>query len=180
MKKIHLPLLAATVLAASVAMAADSPPAGAPPGGPGGGGRGGRGGGGGMMSLTPEQRQTFQEALQKDNEKLRGLQEQLRTAQKELLQASLASTYDEKTVHSKAEAVAKIQTDITAIRAKALSSLAPSLSSEQKEQLVDSPMGGMLLMGGMGGGGGGFRGQGGPGGPGGGGNPPRNQRPPPQ
>ena len=172
------------MIAASIAMAAD-PPAGAPPGGPGGaggqggGGRAGRGGGGGMMSLTPEQRQTFQEALQKENDKLRGLQEQLRTAQKELLQTTLASTYDEKAVRAKAEAVAKIQTDITATRAKALSTLAPSLSSEQKEQLVDSPMGGMLLMGGMGaGGGGGFRGQGGPGGPGGGG--PRGQRPPPQ
>jgi Spy/CpxP family protein refolding chaperone len=134
-----------------------------------------------MMTLTPEQRQTFQEALQKDSDKLRGLQEQMRTAQKELMQAALASTYDEKAVHAKAEAVSKIQTDMVALRAKALSSLNSSLSSEQKEQLTDSPMGGMLLMGGMGGpGGGGFGGRGGgPGGPGGGG-PPRNQKPPSQ
>jgi len=126
------------------------------------------------MVLNQEQRQAFQDALQKDNDKLRGLEEKLRSANKELVDAALASTYDEKTVRAKAEAAAKIQTDITAIRAKALSSVASTLESDQKKQMAESPMGVMLLNGGgFGGRGPGGRGPGGGGGAGG--RPPRDQ-----
>jgi Spy/CpxP family protein refolding chaperone len=118
-----------------------------------------------MMALNDEQRQLFQDALQKENDNLRGLDEKLRAAQKELVEATLASTYDESAVRTKAEAVAKIQTDITVVRAKALAAVAPSLKPEQKQQMTESPFGAMML----GGGGFGGRGFGGPGGPGGGG-----------
>jgi Spy/CpxP family protein refolding chaperone len=115
-----------------------------------------------MMGLDEQQRQVYQEAMQKSGDDIRQLNEKLRAAQKELMQAVLAEKYDEKTVRAKAEAASKIQTDITLLRAKALSSVAPTLKPEQKEQLENR--GAMMLMGGFAGGGG-FGG--GPGGPGG-------------
>jgi Spy/CpxP family protein refolding chaperone len=113
-----------------------------------------------MMALDEEQRTTLREAMQKNGDEMRKLDEQLRAAQKELMHAVLAEKYDEKTVRAKAEAASKIQTEITLLRAKAYSSLAPTLKPEQREQF--ETRGAMMLMGGFGGGG-----QGGPGGPGG-------------
>jgi Spy/CpxP family protein refolding chaperone len=166
-------------------------------GGQGGGQRGGGQGGwgnfqgrmGGMMGLDDQQRQLFQEALQKDSDKLRELQQKLQVAQKELVEAVLATNYVETTVRGKAEAVAKIQVEMTMLRAAALATVTPTLKPEQRQQMVDGPIGTMMLttggggpvfrggpgMGmGQGGGPGGFQGgpgggQGGfPGGPGGG------------
>ena len=189
MKKTLLVLLVTGVMGTLLAGAADQPvPGGGVPsgGGPGGGwGAGGqRGGGlgsqgnfqglgrGGMAGLDDQQRQLFQEALQKDSDKLRGLEEKLRAAQKELLQATLDTTYDEKAVRSKAEAMASIQVEIIMVRARALASVAPTMKAEQKQQLTDSPAGiAMLNAGGAGAGwgGGGPGGQGNFQGPGGGG-----------
>ena len=128
---------------------------------------------GGLMGLDDQQRQVYQEAMQKNNDELRKLSEKLRTAQKELMQAVLAEKYDEKAVREKAEAASKIQTDITLLRAKALSSVAPTLKPEQRDQLENR--GAMMLMGGFVGGG-----MGGPGGPGGGGGRRGGGAPPPQ
>jgi Spy/CpxP family protein refolding chaperone len=168
-------LLAIGALSTMAALAADqtaAPPGGGAPGGPrGAGGMGGPGGfqgRGGMMGLDETQRQAFKDTLQKDNDKVRDLNEKLRAAQKELMQAVLAETYDEKVVRAKAEAVAAIQVDITLFRGKALATVAPSLKAEQKQQLIESPIGAMLLNSGGGGGRPGFQGMG-PGGPGGGG-----------
>src|SRR6185436_17926461 len=100
------------------------------------------------------------------------LDEKQRAAQKELMQAVLAENFDEKVVREKAEAVGKIQTDITVLRAKAFSTVAPTLKPEQREALENTRVGPTMLLGGGpgvggpgGGGGGGFGG--GPGGPGG-------------
>jgi Spy/CpxP family protein refolding chaperone len=195
MKQSWVAFLAAGVLSTVIAMAADQPPTGGgrpagggPTGGPGGGGGfgmggpGGRGnfqGRGGMLGLDEQQRQLFQEAIQKDDAKLREWEQKLRAAQKELLVATLAVNYDEKAVRDKAEAVSRIQTEITMLRAKALSTVAPTMKPEQIQQVIDSPSGMLLLNGGgMGGGfpgmgpGRGGAGGGFPGGPGGGG-PPR-------
>ena len=121
-----------------------------------------------MMGLDDQQRQAFQEALQKNNEKLRSLETKLRTAQKEVLTATLAEKYDEKTVRDKVEAAAKIQSEITLLRAAALATVAPTLKPDQKQQILESPGGALLLNAGFPGGPGGPRG-GGPGGfPGGG------------
>src|SRR5204863_1424371 len=93
-------------------------------------------------------------------------------AQKELMQAVLAENFDEKVVREKADAVGKIQSDITVLRARALSTVAPTLRPEQREALENTRLGSTMLMGGgpgmggPGGFGGGFGG--GPGGPGGG------------
>lgn len=195
-------LLLAGAMGATLVFAADpqpAAPAGGGPGGPRGGGFGGPGGfpgRGGPMGLDEAQRQAFQEALQKEDAKLRELNEKLREAQKELLKAVLAEDYDEKVVRTKAEAVAAVEVEIILIRGKALASVAPSLKPEQKEQMMNSPLGAMLLssgpgggrpgmpMGGPGGppGGPGFQGggRGGPGGPGGDGFPGAGRERPPR
>jgi Spy/CpxP family protein refolding chaperone len=121
-------------------------------GGPGGAAFGGRGGFG--FGLDDQQRQLINDALQKDNETLRKLEEQLQAAQKELMKAVLAEEYVEKTVREKAEAVAKLQTEMLMIRSKAMSTVAPTLQAEQRTQLEDSRFGFMMLSGGFGGGGG--------------------------
>lgn len=157
MKRTWTALLAAWALSTLMALAADQPTA--PPGndgaGPRGGPPGGRGAGqgrgfGGMMMLDEQQRQLFDQALQKENDRLRALEGKMRTAQQELLEATLASTYDEKTVRAKAEAVAAIQVEMTTLRAKALAAIAPTLKPEQKEQILQTPVGVMLLNGGPG------------------------------
>ncbi len=174
MKKPLLILLATGALSTLVALAADQPaPGGAPGGpgaGPGGANRGPRGnfqgpGRGGMAGLDEQQRQVYQQALQKDGAKLRTLNEKLRLAQKDLLGAVLGTNYDEKVVQGKAEAVSRIQVELTMVRAEALAAVAPTMKPDQKQQVIDSPMGIALLnAGGMGGPmGGGPRG-GGPGG----------------
>lgn len=180
MKRYWTTFLILGCLSSLLAWAADPPPVGegrprdGGPGfrGPRDGGPGGRegfGGRDGMMGLDDEQRQRFQEAMEKENDKIRGLEEKLRVAQKELLESILAPTYDEKLVRTKSEAAGKIQVEITILRAKALASVAASLKPDQKQQLIDSPVGPMMLGGGFPGGGGprGF----GPGGRGGGGFP---------
>jgi Spy/CpxP family protein refolding chaperone len=89
-------------------------------------------------SLDDQQRQLFKEALQKDSDKLKELDQKLRVAQRELLQATLAPAYDEKVVREKAEAVARIEVEITVLRSKALATVAPSLKPEQKTGLTES------------------------------------------
>lgn len=142
---------------------------------PGGGGRGGRinqdpvqqGGQGGppdraaMMAgrggfgfgLDEQQRQVFNEALQKHQETLRKLEEQLLVAQRELIKVVIAEEYVEKTVREKAEVVAKLQTEIMMLRSQALHTVAPTLRTEQRVQMEDSRFSMMLLSGGFGGGG---------------------------
>lgn len=131
----------------------------------------------GMAGLDNQQRMLFQEALQKDGDKLRALEEKLAVAQTDLVTATVDSNYNETTVRGKAEAVGKIQIEMTMLRAKALASVASHMNADQKQQLAESPMGVALLSGGGGMGGavfafgapGGFPGGGGfnPGGPGG-------------
>jgi len=105
--------------------------------------------------------------MQKANDPVQKLDEQLRAAQKELMKVVLAENYDEKVVRDKAEVVARIQTEILMLRSKAFSSVAPTLKPEQRSQLEDSRFGVMMLSGGFGGGGGGgfVGGGGGQGGP---------------
>ena len=183
--------LLVTALTGTFLLTAADPPAGGtadPTGGArgnrgnfqgrGGGGPGGAGGGFGGLGLDEKQTELYREASEVNRATLTRLDEKLRAAQKELLQAVIAEKYDEKVVGDKAEAVAKIQTEMTLLRAKALSTVAPTLKPEQHEQLESSRMaasmltgGGMVGFGGGGGGPGGFGGpgggQGGQGGPGG-------------
>lgn len=134
------------------------------------GGGGGRGG----FALDDQQRTALREAMQKDADAVQKLDEKLRAAQKELMKAVLAEKQVEATIKEKAKAVADIQTEMIMIRAKAWGAITPTLKPEQRDQMIESRFGVMMLQGGGFGGGpgmapGGGRGQGGPGAPGGGG-----------
>ena len=125
------------------------------------GGRGGRNFGGfGGLNLDQKQNELLREAMQAESDELRKLSEKLQAAQKELTQAVIAEKYDEKSVREKAEAVAKIQTEITVLRAKAFSTVAPTLKPEQREQIENSRAAIGFITGG-----GSMFGGGGPGGP---------------
>jgi Spy/CpxP family protein refolding chaperone len=114
----------------------------------------------GGIGLDEQQRELLREAMQKNQDELRKLDEQMRTAQRELTKTVLAEKYDEKAVREKAEAVAKIQVQQTVLRAQAIAKVAPTLAPEQRERLENSPFALQMLMGG----GGGMRPMGGPGG----------------
>jgi Spy/CpxP family protein refolding chaperone len=160
MKKSLSALLSLGLLAALIQTAVGQPGRGGFPGGgrggfPGGGpGFGGGGPGGlqgqtdGMTGLDEQQQQLFQQNLQKSADKLRGLEERLRAAQQELLQATLAATFDEKVVQGKAEAVAATQVEMTMLRAKALATVAQTMPPDERQQFADSPGAATLLSGG--------------------------------
>jgi len=167
-------LVASVILNASVALAQNPPPAqtdgnandpnatrrdrsnrGPGPGNQGGNLQGGGRGNFGGSGLDEKQTELLREAMQADSDEIRKLDEKLRAAQKELVQAVIAEKYDEKIVREKAEAVAKIQTEITILRAKQVATVAPTLKPEQREQWENSPIAIGLLMRGGGGFGGG-------------------------
>jgi Spy/CpxP family protein refolding chaperone len=123
----------------------------------------------GGLNLDDQQRELLREATQKEGDEMRKLNDKLQTAQKELVQAIIGEKYDEKVVREKAEAAARIQTEITMLRAKAFATVAPTLKPEQREQLDNPQVANFIIMSGGGGfgGGRGFAAPGGPGGPGG-------------
>lgn len=123
---------------------------------PAGGGRGGFG-------LDEQQRNTLREAMAKDQDAVQQLNEKLQAAQRELMKEVLAQKQDEKKIREKADAVAKIQADIMVLRAKAFASINPSLTPEQREQMIENRFSFGMLQGGMMGAPGMRPGQGGPG-----------------
>jgi len=89
--------------------------------------------------LTQEQRESMRDILASQREATRGLLERMRVARQELLKASLAESFDEEAVRAKALAVAKLEADLTVLRAKALSQVQPPLSDHQIEQIMNPP-----------------------------------------
>jgi uncharacterized membrane protein len=89
--------------------------------------------------LTEDQRISFREAMESQRDKLRDLDEKLRVARRESLQASVAPKYDEKDVRKKATTVAKLEAEMAVVRARALSRVKPSLSADQIERLGNPP-----------------------------------------
>jgi Spy/CpxP family protein refolding chaperone len=85
--------------------------------------------------LTDEQRASLRDAFGSQREKMRDLEEQMRAARRELLEASLAEKPDEKRIRKRAMAVGRIEADIAVLRAKALAGIQPPLSSEQREKI---------------------------------------------
>ncbi|HWN94801.1 MAG TPA: periplasmic heavy metal sensor [Methylomirabilota bacterium] len=92
----------------------------------------------GGLNLDEKQNELLRAAMQADNDEVRQLTEKLQAAQKELVKTIIADKYDEKIVREKADAVAKIQTDITVLRAKAFATVSPTLKPEQRDQIENS------------------------------------------
>jgi Spy/CpxP family protein refolding chaperone len=119
------------------------------------GGGGGRGGGRGGI-LTQDQNMQIRTAVQGSAE-LTALTTKLTAAQKEAVDAALASDATEASVRAKVEAVTKIQTDIAVLRyTTAVKPVVPSITADQKTQIDAAPPGatyGQLFGGGAFGGG---------------------------
>jgi Spy/CpxP family protein refolding chaperone len=93
--------------------------------------------------LTEDQRASLRIAMEQQREKVRELDEKLRGARKEVFEAGLRAKFDEAAVREKAMAAAKLEADMTVLRAKAFSQMRPELSAQQMEQLANSaPAGG--------------------------------------
>jgi uncharacterized membrane protein len=90
-------------------------------------------------ALTEGQRASFREAMESQRDKLRELDERLRVARREALQASVAQDFDEELVRQKAMAVAEAESEMTVLRARALSQMRPPLSADQIERLRNAP-----------------------------------------
>jgi Spy/CpxP family protein refolding chaperone len=92
--------------------------------------------------LTEDQRESMRSIMTAQRDELRNLQEKMRTARQELLKASFADSFDEDLVRTKAMAVAKLEADLTVLRAKAMSQVQPPLSDRQIEQIMNAPQAG--------------------------------------
>ncbi|TAL01262.1 MAG: periplasmic heavy metal sensor [Verrucomicrobia bacterium] len=92
-----------------------------------------------MRVLTEEQRESMRTAMQAQREKMQPIEEQMRAARKELAVAGLTGKFDEDAVREKALKVAKLEAELTVLRAKALSQIQPPLSAEQIEQIKNPP-----------------------------------------
>ena len=91
-----------------------------------------------MEVLTEDQRASLREAMNSQREKTRDLQQKLRDARKGMFEAGLAPNFDEDALRSKAMGAAKLEAEMTVLRAKALSQIKPHLSAEQIEKLKSS------------------------------------------
>jgi Spy/CpxP family protein refolding chaperone len=89
--------------------------------------------------LTEEQRESMRDIMKSQRERMQGIQEKIRAARKELMKASLAESFDEEAVRAKALVVAKLEADLTVLRAKAISQVQPPLSEEQIERIINPP-----------------------------------------
>ncbi len=116
----------------------------------------------GGLNLDEKQNELLREAMRADSDELRKLADKLQDAQKELVKVIVAEKYDEKSLREKAEAVARIQTEITVLRGKAFATISPTLKPEQRDQIENSRGASALITGA----GIGFGGNMGPGGPG--------------
>jgi Spy/CpxP family protein refolding chaperone len=97
------------------------------------------------MTLDSQQRQAFQEALRQHRPNLARLDGQLRAAMTELVKASLADAYDEKSAREKGDRMAKIQAEIILLRCQALAAVVPTLRPEQRAELLTGRAGTMLV-----------------------------------
>jgi len=88
-----------------------------------------------MMVLTPEQRESMREVSEANRDKVRDLEEKLRVARKAATDAGIGQKFDEAALREKLEAAAKLDIELTLLRAKALASIEPPLSEEQIQKI---------------------------------------------
>jgi len=88
--------------------------------------------------LTEEQRASMREAMVVDREKIRELEQKIRESRKELFELGLREKFDEAAVREKAAEAAKLDTEMTVLRVKAISKIRPPLTAEQIEKIKGS------------------------------------------
>jgi Spy/CpxP family protein refolding chaperone len=100
-------------------------------------------------ALDDKQRTLLREAMQAHRDELQQWDGKLQAAQKDLMKVVLVAKPDLAAVREKAEAVAKVQVELTVVRAKIAAVIVPTLTPEQREQFENSPVALMMLGGGM-------------------------------
>ena len=146
LKLAAIPVAAALLGIATVALAQprqpspDQPRAGRPQQPPGAFGRFGPGFERVMGVLTDEQRSSLREIIEGQRAQMRELEEKLRDARKDLLEAGLSEKFDEEGLRHKAMAAARLEAEMTVLRAKAFSQLRPRLSADQIEKIKKAPL----------------------------------------
>jgi Spy/CpxP family protein refolding chaperone len=88
--------------------------------------------------LTDDQRASIREAMAADREKIRDLEQKIRESRKELFELGLREKFDEAVVREKANEAAKLDTELTVLRVKAISKIHPPLTAEQIEKIKTS------------------------------------------
>jgi Spy/CpxP family protein refolding chaperone len=91
-----------------------------------------------LSVLTDEQRASIREALAADREKVRDLEQKIRESRKVLFELGLREKFDEAAVREKAAEAAKLDTEMTVLRVKAISKIRPLLTAEQIEKIKTS------------------------------------------
>jgi Spy/CpxP family protein refolding chaperone len=89
--------------------------------------------------LTEEQRASMREILSSQRDEMRELQEKIRDTRKALMKISFAEEFDEAAIRAKAMEVAKLEAEVTVLRARAMSKVQPPLSPKQIEQIINPP-----------------------------------------
>jgi len=89
--------------------------------------------------LSEDQRESMRSIMASQREALRDIQDKMGSARKELLKAALAEKFDEDLVRSKALVVARLEAELTVLRAKALSQVQPPLSEGQVARILNPP-----------------------------------------
>jgi uncharacterized membrane protein len=92
-----------------------------------------------FMVLTPEQRESLRKAAAENRDQVRDLEEKTRDARKAVLDAAVARDFSEATLRQKLEAAAKLDVELTLLRAKALAKVDPPLSDDQIERIKNPP-----------------------------------------
>jgi Spy/CpxP family protein refolding chaperone len=91
-----------------------------------------------LSVLTEEQRASMREAMAADREKIRDLEQKIRESRKELFELGLREKFDEAAVREKAMETAKLDSEMTVLRVKAISKIRPPLTAEQIEKIKSS------------------------------------------
>jgi Spy/CpxP family protein refolding chaperone len=91
--------------------------------------------GGPVGIMTEEQRASYQEALRAMHPQIAELDAKLRTARQDFLNTALTGKSDENVLREKALAAARIEAELSVIRAKAFSQMKPPFTPEQIEKV---------------------------------------------
>lgn len=89
--------------------------------------------------LTEDQRESMRKTLEANREKTRATLEKIRDARKALNEAAFGAEFKESIVRSKALEVAKLESELTVMRLKALAEVQPALSEEQLDKIMNPP-----------------------------------------
>ncbi len=88
--------------------------------------------------VKEDQKKSVHQFMLAQREEIERLQRDLAAARQAARQAALAQPFQESTVRQRAAEAARLETELTVLRARALANIAPSLDDHQREQLLRS------------------------------------------